>query len=472
MNYNMRYCTVLARILSDWGNVFYSCDKRGENEKCYIYDAKDCNTPKDKHVGSINLYKCIKYIESGKNTLIINKNKTLKKMEIAIVMYTISLKAYSKANLYKRSAYQIYKILKLFKPYEIYNRYYTNKPDNKKMYYTDELGQKAIRSLLYATEDLNMFELMKRKKDFGQNTIDKTIPLQYLLVDCEINRTRILVKDLELKSNNTPEKLKEYYELPITSSYGINYSIPARIYQLQLKSVVNYEAYKMILGSHHDCKDIKIKDIEIKKQIDIILNGNVDDKIVEEIFGEKFGAITDNIDNKEKNKKIKVEIFEQLIAETIYCFKEIILLSKTIGETYLFNHSFLGSMHEKLSFWIRVYETYKKDFIEEKIIKNSKIDNYLKHFLGEQWQELSGYYENQQALSHYYKCLETHNEGRAYHNMIDNMCFIKDDYNDRSDHFSIAEERHNILNGNVKEKIQKLKINYEKSKLYEVDNYF
>jgi len=85
---------------------------------------------------------------------------------------------------------------------------------------------------------------------------------------------------------------------------------------------------------------------------------------------------------------------------------------------------------------------------------------------------LSSYYEKQQALSHYYKCLETHNEGRAYHNMIDNMCYLKDDYNDRSDHFSIAEERHNILNGKIEEKINELKDLYEDSGLYDVNNYY
>ena len=56
--------------------------------------------------------------------------------------------------------------------------------------------------------------------------------------------------------------------------------------------------------------------------------------------------------------------------------------------------------------------------------------------------------------------------------MIDSMCYIKDDYNDRSDHFNIAEERHYILNGDIDKKINELKNRYENSKLYKVDNYF
>jgi len=85
---------------------------------------------------------------------------------------------------------------------------------------------------------------------------------------------------------------------------------------------------------------------------------------------------------------------------------------------------------------------------------------------------LSGYRENRRALSHYYKSFEMHNEGRAYHNMIDTMCYLKDDYNDRSDHFNIAEERHLIVNGKVKGRINAIKDLYKESKLDKVENYF
>jgi hypothetical protein len=65
-----------------------------------------------------------------------------------------------------------------------------------------------------------------------------------------------------------------------------------------------------------------------------------------------------------------------------------------------------------------------------------------------------------------------HNEGRAYHNMIDAMCYVRDDYNDRSDHFNIAEERHLIVNGEIERRINALKDIYKDSKLYKVENYF
>ena len=144
----------------------------------------------------------------------------------------------------------------------------------------------------------------------------------------------------------------------------------------------------------------------------------------------------------------------------------------------------MGSMHDKLSFWVRLFEAYSifKNYIQKsnedeaikKLLKEkSEIDNYLENYIGEEWKEqLSGYYENQQALSHYYKCMETHNEGRAYHNMIDKMCYVRDDYNDRSDHFNIAEERHNILNGEIEKRINEIQERYKDSELYKIENYF
>jgi hypothetical protein len=353
-------------------------------------------------------------------------------------------------------------MLRLFKYYEIYD-------------YIGELGQKAIRSLWQANEELNIFEINKRKKDFDKHTIEEKIPLQYILVDSEINRIMVLVKDLELKSDKTKnkaterfaEKLNEYYSLYITSPYGIIYSIPARIYQLRLKATVNYETYEMLIyNKRYEKERIRFwaKNYECNKkkletEIKFILNEKYCHDTIKTIF------------NVGKEKKI--EILERLIAETIFCFKEIIRLSKTIGETYLFNHIFMGSIHEKLSFWIRLYEIWRKLYEEEYKNKfSSRIGEYFKKYISEKWEEqLSGHYESQQALSHYYKCLETHKEGRAYHNMIDNMCYLKDDYNDRSDHFSIAEERHNILNGEIEEKIERLKERYENSGLYDADNY-
>jgi exonuclease VII small subunit len=449
-NYNMKFCTTLARMLSDWGNVFFSCD----------------NTKKQ----SDNLEIYINYVESGEGNResllnhfddITKGKKNLTEMEIAFAMYAISLQAYCKASLYKRSAYQIYKMLCLFKHYEIYKR-------EKSEDYIKRLSKKAINYLWYANENLNVFELNKRKKDFDKPAIKEKIPLQNLLVDSEITRIQILAKELKLKLElskipKIPEDLTKYYDIHITSPYKINYSIVGRIYRLRLKTKVNYEAYKMLINNNCDKK--------INEQLEIILGNNYNKNAIKTIFGEYFGIK----ENKDVPIEKRIYILENLIAETIFCLIDIVQLSETMDETYLFPHSFLGSIHKHLSFWIRRYETYEKHKKEKpEIDKHSKIDELLKQYLGEEWREQlsGGYRESQKALSHYYKCLEMHKEGRAYHNMIDTMCYIKDDYNDRSDHFNIAEERHLIENKKIKNSIDKLKNLYNDSELYKMENYF
>jgi hypothetical protein len=432
-NYNEKFYTILARILSDWGNVFFSCDKnkkQPDNLEIYInYVAPETKEDNKKPL-----------LDHFDN--IINLKAAFINIDIAFAMYTISSEAYRKVNLYKRSSFQLYKMLYLFKYYDIdYNDYI--KP----------LSRRAIHYLWYANDDLNVLELMKRKKDFGKEPINKLIPLQSLLADSEITKVRILVKELKLKSVQAPKDIKKYYKMRITSPYKINYSIVGRIYRLRLKTKVNYKAYQMLLEK----TGIPKNKLEDKKFVLDDFNMLFEDADYNEFTKDIFG----------KNLDI-IQGFENLIAESIYCLTDIAQLLETMEETYLFPHSFTGLVHEHLSFWVRqfeAYEKYKKKNPEAN--KYSHIEKYLKQYLDEEWREqLYGYRENQRALSHYYKCLEMHSEGRAYHNMIDLMCYLKDEYNDRSDHFNIAVERRKILKNEIADKINTLENFYKESKLY------
>jgi Cdc6-like AAA superfamily ATPase len=484
-NFNVQYCTVLARILSDWGNVFFSCDSKEENDMCYICGASYCNTRRSNYCRACNiceesavecnfeyggmndfetrclsaiLKKYVNYVKSEfpkevKNDILtrFKTGKYFTKMEIAFAMYSISSRAYHHTNLFKRSAHQIYKMLCLLKHYKIYT-----------LEYIKPLGDKAICFLWHANDDLGIFELNKRKKDFdkfGKDKDEAKIPLQNLLVNSEITKIRMLVRELELKADLKPETLRKYYGFYITSPYKINYSVGGRIYSLRLKSIVNYEAYRQLLGSVGICeigRDFVLNE-ECYRKLEENKYGNV---AANKIFGRYFGDKEDNVD--------VITVLENLIAETIYCLVDIVQLAETMGETYVFTNSFFGTIHEHLSFWIRQYEEYER-------YENggSNIGKLLEKYLDEEWRELlSAHRENRQALSHYHKCLEMHNEGRAYHTMIDTMCYVKDDYNDHSDHFNIAEERHYMLNAGFKKKFGGLGVIYKDSELYNVDNYF
>jgi len=425
---NKEYCsvkfyTVLSRILSDWGNVFFSCNKGQDDNKCYICDVENY----DKDNLKYDLKKYVKYVapESPDEEKNIYLSSSTSKPEIAFAMYATSFKAFRQANMYKRAAYQIYKMLSLLNYYEIYNKDYI-----------EGLSKRAVRFLLHASDDLNIYELNERKKDLNKKPINELISLQYLLTDSEITRILFLAREMEfnaVKEDKRLEKeLKEYYDMRVTSPYELFYSIPARVSRLKLKSIVNYEAYNKL---HTENAEI--------------------------IFGEYLINLgyDENI------------IRAYLIAESIFCLKEILRLSKTIDETYLFSYNFIGKIHEWLSFWIIEYEKYEKENKDNKYLKI--LQNRLKHFSGYGWREqLSGHYENKQALLCYQKSLEMHGEGKTYYTMLDSMYFVKDDYNDRSIHFNIAEERRLVANGKIEKKIEKIKNDYKNSKLYDIDNYF
>jgi len=458
--YNVKFCTVLARILSDWGNAFLSCDNTNfmpNKPKCYILDNNECDT-QEANIIVTKLKRYINYVcsesNSGNNTSFFTEHN-YSKIEIAFVMYTTSFQAFCIANHPNRASYQIYKMLRLFKQYQLYEE-----TDIK------DLSQKAISLLWHVADESNALELKKRELDFDKDNKNDNyeVPLRYLLVDNEIAILAVLVKELELarvlnlESVERNYKLKELYNMHVASPHGTIYSISARIFQLRLKADVNYEAYRSLIF-----KTISIdveKEDALDKEIDFIIEKKADGELLNKIFGEH--DIGDNI-------------FEMLIAESIYCLKAVVRQSKTLGETYLFNHSFLGKIHESLYFWGRRYEIYNKRY-KEKYGNTKQLDKLFKSYLGDGWKEqLSAHYELHQALLCYQKCVEVHREGKAYHTLIDSLYYVKDDYNDRSDHFSIAIERHKVLNGEIKERVEKLEksVTFNKdSKYYNVNNYF
>jgi len=463
--YNMKHGSTLARILSDWGNVFLACDRVKEvdpkNDVCYIGDTRIRNEKEQPTVSWFRVL-CFNYVNlddpkpskdcTEKLLGVLNeKNKNItkhdySKQEIAFLMYALSFQAFRRVSGENRAAYQLYKMLRLLKRYENYNH---NEETLKK------LSKNAIGLLWHAADELNDVELNKRKSDFGKKTRNEKPPLRYLLVDSEVSIMAILIQELKLRAavdkydldkrqGKLIEELKKIYEYHIASQYGIIYSFSARIFQLRLKADINYMTYRNVLLSG--------KIGSARKEVEFILESNHVHGI-KEIFGEY------------KNSKYKKDetyyvkyVFAKLVSESIFCLKDLIRLSKTLDETYLFNHSFMGGIHERLSFWIKRYEASKEYCEERKRLNNNingiesivkQMDESLRYFRidANREEQLSSHYETQQALSHYHKCMETHAEGKAYHTMIDNMYFVKDDYSDRSDHFSIAIERHKIING-------------------------
>jgi hypothetical protein len=509
-----KYCGVMARVLSDLGDVYFQKKKEMCNscefKTSYILILK-------KRVKIRSHYEICKYYyrydkisdfwrswhelftepEFELNNFL-NKTKidSLSNIELALFLYSLSMKFYEKASLYKQSAFQITKILTCFKfclKRKMYNNEistFCNEKEKDDIENLKYITSRAIEFLYMANDGLDVFEVLKRKEDFNDEA-----KLQYIQVDSEIIRINVLKKELELRLSNEDKRidiLHNLYANYIISPYHINYSVSARVRQLSLKAKLNRETYKIIK------EDVGIKtDKNIYFDILTILTAD-NDKWEKGKTREIFKDDVNIIEKLPEGKYTFFALLEMLVADSIFCNTKILRLIQTSNDSYIFNHSFFADIYRRLANWTEIYEVLKhiisgnkndyfKDAIKnmnissgiEKNLKDyltahTKIDNYLADLLGEDFREqLSSRYYRQRAFLHYQKLKETHTGGRAYFNLLEQMYFIRGDYDDVVSHFHVAVERFMINKTNgYKEHLKELEKKNAKSSLYKSEKYF
>jgi archaellum component FlaC len=86
-------------------------------------------------------------------------------------------------------------------------------------------------------------------------------------------------------------------------------------------------------------------------------------------------------------------------------------------------------------------------------------------------QFISPVYQCEKALDAYYSVKYTHQQGQIYKNLIDNMYYLNDDFNDELYHFSVALERYLLNIGYINEQINMLEARTKNSGIYDHDNY-
>jgi hypothetical protein len=519
---NATYCAVMARVLSDWGDVYFSAKKEmcdGCDSGCKLkeeYCVKKEVNGEEKYRTSDTFWKNWHELftnhEFKLNDFLgkFDEKSTLNNIELALFLYSLSAKFYKKANMYRQSALQITKILNCFKLC-LKRKIWIHGKEICNFKYLQYIASRAIEFLYIANDGLDMFEILKRKKDFGDdidkkdfgddidkkdfdddlNIKDKTL-LQYIQVDSEIINIIVLQKEVELylsmpENNNLadPTKLNDLYSAYIISQYRINYSVSARVHQLNLKAKLNLETYNIIKKELYGIIPPLKKEHGVYEDILSILTVRDDEwkesNVVWKIFSGKH-----EIKKRTKKDKKMIMLLEFLVADSIFCYTKILRLIKTSDDSYIFNHRFFADIYRKLADWTEIYNVFKnirkdndliaqlnidKEVIEKTI---STMEKYMEQLLGEGFKEqLSSRYYRQMAFSHYYKSRETHTGGSAYFNLLEQMYFIKGDYDDITSHFNVAEERFMINNTErYKEHLETLKTDNEKSYLYKTDNYF
>ncbi len=121
--------------------------------------------------------------------------------------------------------------------------------------------------------------------------------------------------------------------------------------------------------------------------------------------------------------------------------------------SYIHSHLLLAETHYQLGEWIDCYDEIKKSNKKEK----EEINKQLASLIGkEEINDLDRIGNLERALNHYYKAIEMHTEGDAYQNIIQDMYYLDDNFNDNLYHFSATMDRIKINTGEVADKISEL----------------
>jgi hypothetical protein len=191
-----------------------------------------------------------------------------------------------------------------------------------------------------------------------------------------------------------------------------------RILKLKYKTIINYEIYHTYFNDVFNINEFKIN-------------------IKNNCFKKLYNIIRFN------------KLIVYLIVDSIYCFFEIIKSINIYGFSFMMNYSFIYSIHKNLIFWLELMENYIIFYNENNVNINSRIkepiidinEKLRKTIDGEHLNFLSIEYHKKLSSIYLKKAIETHSEGKAYKEFIENMYYLNDDFNDRNYKFSASFER-------------------------------
>jgi len=126
----------------------------------------------------------------------------------------------------------------------------------------------------------------------------------------------------------------------------------------------------------------------------------------------------------------------RLIPDAIFCLMQLIKAGIVSGKSYDVNNSFLGNAYYLLAFWALKYNSAGEQKKEIKdIIKETLGTNNSRY--------LDPTYNFEMALRYYRLAIDAHRNGQSYKDLIENMNYLNDDFNDNFYHFCAAMERFN-----------------------------
>jgi hypothetical protein len=502
---------ILAGIISDLGDQFFSCWQWKE---------------KVNYEKIIELLKTLNGIDSKKNgnprksQIFINalSRINLTDPDGIVFQYYLSAKLYKKAHESRMYVIQLTKILSIFNDHVDYK----NQGDNINSFHLDQnqlaqlndVLQKAIRGSWQSYENAHMGEIRKHKHIFNSNFNDhrkeKEISLKKISVYTDIEEAVLKFSSILVDYSGNEEiyilsgQVIDFYYLNMVSPYNDLDTIWNRLQRLDFKEKINKKMFMKIKQRLFSNENARMKFAgkgyyeKDRSMAEIIfsIGENMDRFFKSSISGPRFVLFhSDDVKimrGNDKTRYIQIsfsDLLSHLIAESIFCLNEILEVSNAYGKSFTNNHSFFGDIHERFSFWAVYYEILNVGDIQNKLINEESFnqfnnDKIIKWFLGlkekvnknlensmdeDSLNTLSMVYHYEMAIRRYYSAIETHQEGKSYSQLIENMCYLNDDFNDKISHYKIAAERRKINTGDILRRISDLKKAYIGSKLYDYD---
>ena len=371
-------------------------------------------------------------------------------INLVIYYYYLSGQFYKRAARYNKYAFQLKKILILVRDIA-YQHFTTGQYSNTSSIlspkFTNAVRDHLVRECLEVTDRASEFTRRQYlyeyeeilAEEFSKSEINKTLFKNSRLNIPESREVIILFNEILLfTGQKSCDKLLQPYSTivnRITQFWTLNYSVNKNTQEWAQKRLTEVleNALEVGLGSTPSDPNHVIKSFH--------------------------------------SHSVSIEI---LICDSINALTEMLKTAYLADPSYLFNHTMIGDIHHELGDWSRFLHMLqrlelKKDANEEPVeillnenkefIHASESRKRLKILIGQNdLQYLDAGYHYKKAEQHYYLALEMHNEGVSYHdNVLNNLYYLEDDYDDDIFHFHAAVERWHINAGDLRKKIVKVK---------------
>jgi hypothetical protein len=473
---NLEY-RILAMLLSNVGDINLCCSSEREINPDFLNEIDKC-------LSNLNY---LSHINFQKNS----------QLEVMLFSYLCSAYFFRHSDEYRSASNQYNKILSFFKEFT---------HQQKGSLQTDlitsiiqKIADAAIKDIYISNEQIHIYEIEKFKKTlesdanslYSKNISLRRISLNSDLDEINLNTECIL---LNVQPNSAFEKTSFLKLFSLVTPYMLNTNMYSQIIHLRFRARINEIILKQMIGLTSN----QIEFIDLSK----IFIRNLDIK---------FELICENTSF--------IDAFEFLISDTIYCHFETIKLFNTFDKSFSLNYSLLAESHRSLWILSECFSAYMIFLSAIKKLKENKSNDEVFEFIKAAYPEIensktqlllaidsikkSNYYLNifnsntskklyntieeliephnlqfispvyqcEKALDAYYSVKYTHQQGQIYKNLIDNMYYLNDDFNDELYHFSVALERYLLNIGYINEQINMLEARTKNSGIYDHDNY-